>query len=1140
MTGPNPTTSAGFRFVSHRRRGLVAIPGVAAAGSVAVAAVLSDTTTSTPLTLGLAGLGAVQGIDTSLVTRQYPRPGATDTETEFFPLVEFAAPEMPWLVPAPDGPHGPLPWVCLVAVEQRAGVAILSSGPGLPDVLHIDTPAAVSQELPDPADAALWAHAYAATTVTTTTGDQGTSHDPAETTPNVPLGGCRLVAPRHLVPGTSYYAALVPVFAASALAGLGRSDQDVAAELGAPAPNFAWNTSDTSVQLPAYLHWEFSTGDGGDFESLARSLHEYAVPADFGTRPLDLGLAGPGMPETSGLATVFRGALTAPHIADQTPWPDQQDADSGQVDTTLSAEIHDAAALTAAAATTHQEGRPAVGPLLYANAAAARGDVTGADPAQDWFDQLNRDPRARATAGLATRVLRRNVEDVMARAWAQVGAVREANAILARLQMSRSVTASIHERHLGGLSAGRLLSATRPLLGRVALPIAVTGTSSPDALAAVASSDLPAGATWRGLTAALRPGTALAAAAGGTDGNGTGAGGTAGAPADVRGRLLASLVGGIAEPDVLPDGTVGAAAPTAVFGTAAAAALVSDNLRAAAAAANLTLPAAGADQGTLAAGLDAVTAGASQLRMQAATGLASTTSAVVNARPLPSTATFSSIGGVLVSQAALRSAALGSQVLVHAAAGGVSTVVNPAASAAAVTTPTASSGGVGTVHPAAALVKAALPGFGVPVTVPVTAPDSAPALAPALLPVAGVPPIQTIPVTPVPVGTRPVSTIPVGSPPISVVTPVLVQLTGNDARLGVMRAAYGAAVDRFIRVGMATPLPAGTGLDLDAARAGVMSALEPASTLKALAVGRVPALAVDRPDPIAPVMAGPVFTDAAYAALVAASHDAFVPGLDSVPPESVTVVQTNPTFIAAYLAGLNSALGHELFWRGFPTDERGTYWHSFWGAAPDIGPLHQFHGTLPDNVLLGTAPLLVLVLKGRLLKRYPDADIYAVVAGTDADVPELDDVTKFTWPIFRDFVDPDITLVGFPITYEQVVGTSGGNGYWFVIAEHPGQPRFGLTDPDAAVTHPPLPSWDELSWADLGPAAADTYLSSAEPPMSPAGTTRKWAASAADMAAITYQPAVRVAIRASDLLPAPAPASSPGATDAPNPNGPTP
>jgi hypothetical protein len=36
--------------------------------------------------------------------------------------------------------------------------------------------------------------------------------------------------------------------------------------------------------------------------------------------------------------------------------------------------------------------------------------------------------------------------------------------------------------------------------------------------------------------------------------------------------------------------------------------------------------------------------------------------------------------------------------------------------------------------------------------------------------------------------------------------------------------------------------------------------------------------------------------------------------------------------------------------------------------------------------------------------------------------------------------------------------------------------------------------------------------------MAPAGATRTWGATAADMAAITYQPAVRVAIRARDLL----------------------
>jgi hypothetical protein len=1071
MTGVD---SGGFRFVSHQRRGLVAVPGVAAAGTVAVASVLSDGSSTTPVTLQLASLGDVEGVDPSLVARQYPRPGGTDVETEFFPLVEFTLPELPWLMPAPSGPSGPLPWLCLVVVERRDGVTVTGSGPGLPDALHIASPARPSEELPDPAASALWAHAFAATAVRT----EGTA-DPFETTPGVPLGGCRLVAPRRLAPNTSYVACLVPTFAASALRGLGRSDQEVAAALAAPQPAFAWHPSDTSVDLPTYLHWEFSCGDGGDFETLVRQLKEVPVPQDFGTRPLDLGLAGPGMPDVSTTGTVFRGALIAPGIAPAAPWPDPADADQAQVDAAITGEIHAAAQLTAAAADRVDDpadnqvpARPAVGPMLYAGAAAGRTDVGTGAPATDWFDQLNRDPRSRAVAGIATRVLRRDVEAVMAEAWDQVGEVEAANAALRRLQMSRAVSVSLHARHLSALDPGRLVSAARPVLPRVAVPPAATaGTATLHALAAIAASPLPAGATWRGLTVALRPGTRL----------GDAAAGRAGEPG-TSGRLIGSLVAGLTEPKVVPDGTVGIAAPSVVFG-AQATALLTEQVRAAASAAQTPLPAADADEATVVAALDAAAATASRQIIGAATRLSALTPAAVTARALPSTAVFAQNGGVLVRPAVLRGAASASDVTVQAAGHVVVTA--------------------GTAAPAPA------PAGRVPIGRTTPTPT-----APALMG-----PVVTGPVVSGPVVTGPVRTGPAAQPP------VVIQLNHTDPRLVVMQSAYAAAVGRFVGAGQASVLPAAGGLDLAAARTSLLANLHPASTIPVLARARVPALELIRlqsaapVDPVAPVMAGPVFADAAYTALVQASHDAFVPGLDAIPQDSVTLVETNPTFIAAYLAGINAALGHELLWRGYPTDERGTYWHSFWGDGPEIGPLHRCHGGLADNVLEGSQPLLVLILRGRLLRRYPDSDIYAVLASTDAALPELDGGVPITRPIFRDFVDPDITLVGFPLTYEQVTGTAGGTGYWFVVAEHPGQPRFGLVDADPAVVHPPLPTWNELSWADLGTtAAAATYLPSAASPIAPAGTTRHWAASAADMTAITYQPAVRVAIRAKDLL----------------------
>ena len=135
-------------------------------------------------------------------------------------------------------------------------------------------------------------------------------------------------------------------------------------------------------------------------------------------------------------------------------------------------------------------------------------------------------------------------------------------------------------------------------------------------------------------------------------------------------------------------------------------------------------------------------------------------------------------------------------------------------------------------------------------------------------------------------------------------------LAATDPRLAAMRDAFAGAVGRFVRAGTSTALPAAAGLDLDAARSGLLASVDPALTFVTLAAARVPGIAgLTRLDPIAPVMPGPVFPDAAFPPLVQASHDAFVPGLDAVPADSVTLVQTNPTFIAAYLAGLNSALG---------------------------------------------------------------------------------------------------------------------------------------------------------------------------------------------------------------------------------------
>ena len=73
------------------------------------------------------------------------------------------------------------------------------------------------------------------------------------------------------------------------------------------------------------------------------------------------------------------------------------------------------------------------------------------------------------------------------------------------------------------------------------------------------------------------------------------------------------------------------------------------------------------------------------------------------------------------------------------------------------------------------------------------------------------------------------------------------------------------------------------------------------------------------------------------------SQDLLLPGLENVPPDTVLGLETNRRFVEAYMVGLNVEMGRELLWRGFPTNQRGTYFDQFWGggaghqAAPHVG-----------------------------------------------------------------------------------------------------------------------------------------------------------------------------------------------------------
>lgn len=148
-------------------------------------------------------------------------------------------------------------------------------------------------------------------------------------------------------------------------------------------------------------------------------------------------------------------------------------------------------------------------------------------------------------------------------------------------------------------------------------------------------------------------------------------------------------------------------------------------------------------------------------------------------------------------------------------------------------------------------------------------------------------------------------------------------------------------------------------------------------------------------------------------------------------------------------------------------------------------------------------------------------------------------------PLFSGFMDPDANFFGFPLTKEKVLGDGipgGDAGWYFVLAEPSGEPRFGLDEPD-----PTLPDarfglpvsgadWNGLGWANLaGSRASLARLLSVnlDAPLPDTtlvtdATTRAWHADqgpgqhgsrSSDIAFITLQRPMRLAIHASEMIP---------------------
>jgi hypothetical protein len=1060
-------TETVYRFLPWARRGLASALPQAAAGTPTPARadvgieVVVGGVGSIPTGTTLYGPGDVIGLDPTVIVRTTPRAGSTNVEPNYLAAVDFDQPELPWLFTPTGVPaSGHLkPWLVLVVVEDRPGVSMtVPRGAPLPR-LRIDSGA--KDELPDLTDSWAWAH------VQLLDSDAGAS----VATVGAALADrpghnvSRLVCPRRLKPDAAWLACLVPAFDAGVVRGLGGNPQGT--EL-----NPAWIAPD-QIELPVYYHWRFQTGPQGDFESLARRLKPAPANARVGLVTMDVGRSSPFVPAITGNRILdMDGALRAPDVVRKNAEPPVALASLDDVPTELRAGLQEITRLLADAADGTLDGSQpgdaaALGPPVYAGTHVSR--TTVSDDDATWFQELNTDPRGRVAAGLGAEVLRTYQEDVVEACWQQVGDVIAIETALSRARLSLEVSLRFTARHLEPLPPGRFVQITAPLMDRVllagrTLPRAIAPTSFPDRATDAALRRYTA-ARGRVLTGVARRAERAAVAV---------------AARSAGDTLVTSLAAGRADIDPtrfpviaidgLPDGRM----PAPHEGKVAL------------------------DRYGVAVQVDpSLAAKLTALSRELVTNPPGSAVEMMTVRPgLLSTGILGSAHIAAAREVALADVALGGAAATATVLDAVLATVHTRPAESGFLLETSGSVAVSPLHLGAGGRLLAFGDDSPPVVV-ATFDNRVRGNAREIGELVSRLPNNVVrrdAVTALGTGASPGELIVTGGArgataearrEITTVTmPPLIRDAATIRR-------YEAAISAILAgtaLGEDPAVPAIVAFALPQAVAATKKRADPLvvhparlDTMVSIAGQGVSAILADPalapgwrvPERFDRVMAYPRLDAPAYHYLAEYDRTRFCPGIDDVPPDSITLLESNPRFIAAFMAGLNHETNEELLWRGFPTDGRGTPWRRFWLRAdggPDIAEIHTWRkrGRRDDLTVQTSAPNgnLVLLIRGELLRRYPTTMVIAVKAETQSRPSARPEDVLLS--VFSGSFDPDVSFFGFDLVSADL---TSGAGWFFGLLEPVTEPRFGFDETVGRSTTAPT-NWNDVAWPDLGVAAA--------------------------------------------------------------------
>lgn len=1024
----------------------------------------------------LMGPGDVLGINPDNVVRTEPHDWVTDFEPNYLAFIEFYEEDLLWrFTPAAALGDRLRPWLTLAVLEEATAASqdeFTRNDKRLPlGSITVQS----SASLPPHAQTWAWAHVHTnATFADATEFERFLDSLKIPDHPNADRITCRLMSPRRLKPNTAYGAFVVPMFETGRLAGLG---QDPA---GVSAQQPAWTDASGSVELPIFFEWRFRTGENEDFESMVERLEPKIADAQLGIRGMDGEKPGWGLTEGTDIGQIvpadekqtvlgLEGALKAPTTKPRPVGVDPAKPFLQQLAAVLNKPEQRRNQPSTAAL-------PVIAPPIYGEHHALRHTVS--PTGTGWLDTLNVDPRNRVSAGFGVRVVREHQENYVARAWNQVQRILEANRVILYAAYAMRVSETLYSNLAAKLSAGQAVTFFSSVLRKV--------RGSPTTLQHLLNqSKLPPAAVSGAMRRLIRP-------RGGVGRR------IAGAHPSFS---YATVVEGLA------DGTLSAAPPRTPAGDLATDTGVLEQMPSSALPAWLLW----------------------LIRNRWLVFIALLILALL----------LMLFGGTWMLTIALVAIAIVGLILaghwarIHLAEAdsGPGSIVAPGDVADAIeTTPPRST-------------------FTFIETDPVVPPQ----------PQAG---------TQVTTTTETTSDSPdaVSFESYGSFTP---GAAGEDSAEA--KAFRHAATALNQRLAIEVPVEERPKFDLGNAQTKLTVAVDPLRAFPhrvaaTVDFGRFDSSWLRKPEHLVPAMAYPDFDDPMYEKLRDLSSELLLPNLKLIPPNSITLLKTNPPFIEAYLTGLNFEFGKELLWREYPTDKRGSYFRQFWDTRGilateagetdeavserskditphDIWPLSSRLGA-HRNPLRPAGEQVVLTVRGDVLKKYPGTLIYAQKARIARDAEgnpqpagnpviaavetEEDIENEIKFPVFGASVDPDIRFFGFDLSVEQAYGAedpqteSDDWGYFFVIQQLPGEPRFGMDitfSPDDDATTPI--TWNDLAWTLF--ADGQTFIDSTVAPSSfvPAGpgeSLGQWGSDSARMASILFQAPVMIAVHAKEML----------------------